>query len=107
MGLQTATWARVIAALILVIAVFAIAPAVDAATCVPEVPSAHQVLAHDPATGDHSGQGSDSAVCAHGHCHHSAGERFSSTDYEAAGTHARRSTTCRATMSPSLIRPTD
>lgn len=54
----------------LVFAVFVIVPAVDAATCVPEPPSAHGTAAHDADTGDHTDSGAQHGLCAHGHCHH-------------------------------------
>lgn len=60
-------------AMILIIAVFVVAPAVDAATCAPEPPSAHGMAAHDADTGDHSDPGAQHGLCAHGHCHHGGG----------------------------------
>ena len=62
-----------LAAMILVIAVFVVAPSVDAATCAPEPPSAHGTAAHDADTGDHSDPGAQHGLCAHGHCHHGGG----------------------------------
>lgn len=62
-----------LAAMILVIAVFVVAPAVDAATCAPEAPSAHGTSAHDADTGDHSDPAAQHGLCAHGHCHHGGG----------------------------------
>ena len=55
----------------LLVAMFALAPIVEAAECGVELPSAHQTLAGD-VDGDHDqGQQPMHGACAHGHCHHS------------------------------------
>lgn len=55
----------------LLVAMFALAPIVEAAECGVELPSAHQTLAGD-VDGDHDqDQQPMHGVCAHGHCHHS------------------------------------
>lgn len=82
------TLARVFAALTLVIAAFVVSPVTDAAACAPEPPAAHQTMDHDPQSGDHSGQG-EHGVCAHGHCHHTAGERHAATEFAAAALFVR------------------
>lgn len=64
------TWARVFAALTLVIAAFAVAPVADAMTCAPEAAPSHQAIDHPPEAGDHGGAGGEHGLCAHGHCHH-------------------------------------
>ena len=61
--------ARIFAALTLVIAVFAVIPATDAAACTPEIPALEQVLNPHPSD-THGGEGVESGACAHGHCHH-------------------------------------
>lgn len=65
-GFRTGWMAALLA---LAIAVFAIAPAVEAATCGLEPAAAHSVSAddHGPA-GDIDGK--SHAPCNHGHCHH-------------------------------------
>ena len=67
------TWAKLIAALTLFIAAFVVAPGVDAATCAPELPSAHASADHDNRDGDHGGGGH--GLCSHGHCHHAGAQR--------------------------------
>lgn len=69
------TWARLIAAVTLLVAAFVVAPAADAATCAPETPAAHALGDHEITSGEHSGKTTDDGVCAHGHCHHAQGER--------------------------------
>ncbi len=78
------TLARLLAALTLVVAAFAIAPIAEAAACGPELLSAHQVIDQDSAAGDHGGSG-EPGLCAHGHCHHTAGERHPSRDFVLIG----------------------
>jgi len=72
---STTTWAKLIVAMTLGFAAFLLAPAVDAATCMPEPPAAHAVFEHDPGEGDHSGKMGGHGICAHGHCHHTATAR--------------------------------
>lgn len=83
------TWAKLIAAVTLLVAAFVVAPMADAATCAPEAPAAHLQADHDPSTGDHTGKGADHGVCAHGHCHHVTGERASTPEIGLAGYEAR------------------
>lgn len=74
------TLANLFAALTLVIAVFVVAPAADAATCAPDAAIAHLAMdmahdqngehAQDGSKGDHDRMGGE----IHGHCHH-PGER--------------------------------
>ena len=73
--------AKLCAALTIVIAVFIVTPVSDAAACAPEPVSAHQSLDHDPDAGDHSGTTGEYGLCSHGHCHHTASERFLATDF--------------------------
>ncbi len=83
------TLANLFAALMLVIAVFVVAPAADAATCAPDAAIAHQTMdmAHgqngehvqDGSKGDHDRMGGE----IHGHCHH-PGERPSGGDFNIA-----------------------
>lgn len=56
----------------LLVAMFALAPIVEAAECGVEFPSAHQTLAGD-VDGDHDEGGREPmhGACSHGHCHHS------------------------------------
>lgn len=55
----------------LIVAMFALAPIVEAAECGIELPSAHQTLAGD-VDGDHDqGRQPMHGACSHGHCHHS------------------------------------
>ncbi|MFN6981184.1 MAG: hypothetical protein ACK4NU_04590 [Brevundimonas sp.] len=55
----------------LIVAMFALAPIVEAAECGVELPSAHQILAGD-VDGDHDqGRQPMHGACSHGHCHHS------------------------------------
>lgn len=75
-----ASLARLFAALTLVIAAFVVVPVSDAAACAPEPAAAHQSVDHDPAGGDHSAPG-ENGVCAHGHCHHTATERHTTSDF--------------------------
>ncbi|RJT23454.1 hypothetical protein D5I55_10595 [Chakrabartia godavariana] len=84
MAWSMTTLARLLAALTLVVAAFAIAPIADAAACGPEPLAAHQVIDQDPAAGDHGGSG-EPGLCAHGHCHHTAGERHPSRDFVLIG----------------------
>jgi hypothetical protein len=68
--------ARIFAALTLVIAVFAVIPATDAAACAPEIPALEQVLdAHPGDTHD-------------GHCHHTASERHAIPEVDVTAPHA-------------------
>lgn len=85
------TWARLIAAVTLLVAAFIVAPAADAATCAPETPAAHALADHEVTSGDHSEKGSDPGVCAHGHCHHAQGERSSAEHTFDAGLYAQSS----------------
>lgn len=79
--------ARVLAALTLVIAVFAVIPATDAAACAPEIPALEQVL--DQHSGDrHDGKGAEPGACAHGHCHHTASERHSVPEVDVTAPYA-------------------
>lgn len=83
---STKTLANLFAALMLVIAAFLIAPAVDAAVCAPDtVVTAHQSVDSDNSRhGDQGDQGGD----IHGHCHHPA-ERQSSGDLHVAAPQLR------------------
>ncbi|WP_427788806.1 hypothetical protein [Brevundimonas diminuta] len=75
---STKTLANLFAAVMLVIAAFMVAPAVDAAVCGPDtVIAAHQSIDADDS--NHDDQGGD----IHGHCHHPA-ERQSSGDLHVA-----------------------
>lgn len=79
--------AKIFAALTLVIAVFAVIPATDAAACAPEIPALEQVLDAHP--GDtHDGQGTEPGACAHGHCHHTASERHAIPEVDVTAPHA-------------------
>lgn len=82
-----ATLTKLVAAMTLVIAVFVVVPVADAAACVPEAPSSHQTVNHDPADGDHSGP--EHGVCSHGHCHQTASERPSFSDFDGSPMIAR------------------
>ncbi|MFC5343344.1 hypothetical protein ACETK8_07310 [Brevundimonas staleyi] len=77
---STTTWAKVVVAMTLVFVAF-FAPAVDAATCLPEPPAAHAVVDHAQGDGDHSSKTGAHGICLHGHCHHTATARGPS--YEA------------------------
>ena len=74
------TWAKLIVAMTLVFAAFFFAPAVDAATCLPEPPAAHAVVDHDQSEGDHSGKSGGHGICSHGHCHHTSTARGPAVD---------------------------
>ncbi|WP_348685192.1 hypothetical protein [uncultured Brevundimonas sp.] len=74
------TWARLIVAATIVFAAFFFAPAVDAATCLPEPPAAHAIVDHDQGGGDHSDKGAGHGVCSHGHCHHTTTARANGVD---------------------------
>jgi|SynMetStandDraft_2_1070026.scaffolds.fasta_scaffold00960_3 hypothetical protein len=79
--------ARIFAALTLVIAVFAVIPATDAAACTPEIPALEQVLNPHPSD-THGGEGVESGACAHGHCHHTASERHAIPEIDVTAPHA-------------------
>lgn len=71
---STVTWAKLMLVMTFVAAAFFVAPIADAATCMPERPAAdHTLVDHDPSSGDHTSKGADHGLCAHGHCHHTAG----------------------------------
>jgi len=55
----------------LIVAMFALAPIVEAAECGVELPSAHQILAGDVDDNRDHGQQPMHGACSHGHCHHS------------------------------------
>ena len=74
------TWAKRIAAMTLVFAAFFFAPAVDAATCMPEPPAAHAFVDHNPDDGDHGDPSGSHGICAHGHCHHTSTARTHGVD---------------------------
>ncbi len=90
MGLSMTRFMKMLAALSLLIAVFVVVPSVDAATCVPEMPSAHQVADHHPSSGDHNERGADHGTCSHGHCHSAASARTAVIDYAATVHPVRR-----------------
>ncbi|MCV0415233.1 MAG: hypothetical protein K5831_10170 [Brevundimonas sp.] len=69
------TWAKMLAAVTIVFAVFFIVPAVDAAACAPEPPAAHASVDHQPQDGDHGSAGDTHGICSHGHCHHGGSAR--------------------------------
>lgn len=69
------TWAKMLAAVTIVVAVFFIVPAVDAAACAPEPPAAHASVDHLPQDGDHGSAGDTHGICSHGHCHHGGSAR--------------------------------
>lgn len=77
MAWSMSTWAKLIAAVTIVFAAFFFAPAVEAATCMPEPPAAHAVFDHDQGDGD---QGDSHGICPHGHCHHTSTARPNTTD---------------------------
>ncbi len=79
--------ARVLAALTLFIAVFAVVPATDAAACAPEVPGVEQVMDQHPAD-SHDGDGADPGACAHGHCHHTASARHATPEVDVTAPYA-------------------
>ncbi len=65
-GMAKTRW--MIALFALVIAMFAMAPIVEAAECGVELPSAHQAIDSDQ---DHGPKSQPShGACSHGHCHH-------------------------------------
>lgn len=66
-GMAKNRWMMVLFALL--IAMFAMAPTVEAAECGVELPSAHQIIDNNQDLGAKS-QPSHGA-CSHGHCHHS------------------------------------
>ena len=55
----------------LIVAMFALAPIVEAAECGVELPSAHQILAGDVDDNRDQGQQQMHGACSHGHCHQS------------------------------------
>jgi hypothetical protein len=75
-----ATWAKLLVAMTLVFAAFFFAPAVDAATCLPEPPAAHAAVDHGQNDGDHSGKSGGHGICSHGHCHHTSTARHGAVD---------------------------
>lgn len=74
------TWAKLIVAMTLVFAAFFFAPAVDAATCLPEPPAAHAAIDYGDSDGDQTGKTGGHGVCAHGHCHHTSTARLGGVD---------------------------
>ena len=79
--------ARVLAAMTMVIAVFVVIPATDAAACAPEISPLDYVL--DQHSGDmHDGKGAEPGVCAHGHCHHTTSERHAVPEFEVMAPYA-------------------
>lgn len=84
MGLSMTRFMKMLAALTLLIAAFVVVPSADAATCVPEIRSAHQALDHPQSGGDHSETGAEHGTCSHGHCHSAASARTAVVDYSAS-----------------------
>jgi hypothetical protein len=61
----------IVALFALLVAMFALAPVVEAAECGVELPSAHQTVAGDVDGGQDEGRQPMHGTCSHGHCHHS------------------------------------
>lgn len=75
MKTTTAPFAKLFAAMSLLVAVFVIVPSADALSCTFELPISQQSLSVHLGEHDQTEQ-DNAATCAHGHCHHTSSERI-------------------------------
>lgn len=97
MGFLSARQGWMAALLASFLALFVLVSAVEAATCAPEMATAHasETVRETPA--DPVDDLDSHAICSHGHCHHGGTAMPSSI----------QSVAMTATVAPSLLRPTD
>ena len=87
MGVTSNRHWMVTALLALLVAVFVLAPVVDATACGSEVAPAHATSSIDLPSQPNDGPSGDHSLCAHGHCHHGGAVLPYPTQPDATRTH--------------------
>jgi hypothetical protein len=87
MGVTSNRHWMITALLALLVAVFVLAPVVDAAACGSEIEPAHASSSIDQPSQPDDGPSGDHSLCAHGHCHHGGAVLPYPTEPDATRTH--------------------